>query len=90
MSLIYRFELIVSSNNIGIIIRVAAVTHYTSIFDSEGAPQNSSPTRTILSNDIPTQMEPRVISKKCKFWVKNTRHVYQLPTETSYKKYVPS
>jgi hypothetical protein len=64
MSLVYLSELIVCSNNMGPVIRVAVVAHYSSIFSREEAPQNSSPTRTGLSTDIPTQMKSRVVSKK--------------------------
>jgi hypothetical protein len=33
---------------------------------------NTAPVPADLSTDIPTQVEPRFISKKYKFWVKNT------------------
>jgi hypothetical protein len=57
-------------------------------YDHEGALQTSSsintaPVPIVLSIDIPTQMEPSFISKKCQFWVKNT--VMYCLQKNSYK-----
>jgi hypothetical protein len=30
---------------------------------------NTAPIPTVLSIDIPTQLEPSFISEKCKFWI---------------------
>jgi hypothetical protein len=32
---------------------------------------NTAPEFTVLSIDLSTSMEPDVISRKCKFWLKN-------------------
>jgi hypothetical protein len=33
---------------------------------------NTAPVPTVLSTDIPTQMESTFINEKCMFWIKNT------------------
>jgi hypothetical protein len=77
MSVMYRSKLIVFSKNMGPIIREAVMAHHTNLLIVKGRFKrlsriNNAPIPIVLSTDIPTQMGPRFISEKCKFWVKNT------------------
>jgi hypothetical protein len=71
-------------------IRVAVMAHHTTCrlilngYFKSLSYINTALVPFILSIDIPTHMEPRFISKNCRFWVKETNvHRQQKPvTET--------